>query len=89
MAQRVSEFATTAGRLDVMINNAGVLLAGNFEDIDAIAQDVAKAVEPSWLRCAIHQVHFRVGSQTKVMAAGSRFSPSSLTRLANRRLAQS
>ena len=38
------------------------------------AQDVADAIvaatEPSWLRRAIHQVHFPVGSQTKVMAAG-------------------
>ena len=35
MAQRVSEFAKAAGdRLDVMINNAGILLAGRFEDID-------------------------------------------------------
>ncbi len=34
MAQRVSEFAKAAGnRLDVMINNAGILLAGRFEDI--------------------------------------------------------
>ena len=40
-----------------------------------IADAIAKAVEPSWLRRAIHQVHFPVGSQTKVMAAGSRFSP--------------
>ena len=35
------------------------------------AQDVADAivaaVEPSWLRRAIHQVHFPVGSQTKVI----------------------
>jgi NADP-dependent 3-hydroxy acid dehydrogenase YdfG len=57
------------------------------------AQDVAdaivKAVEPSWLRRAIHQVHFPVGTQTKVMAAGSRFSPAWLTRLANKRLAHS
>jgi len=55
------------------------------------AQDVAdaivKAVEPSWLRRTIHQVHFPVGSQTKLMAAGSRFSPAWLTRLANKRLA--
>ena len=34
MAQRVSEFAEAAGRLDVMINNAGILLAGRFEEID-------------------------------------------------------
>src|SRR5215210_853042 len=34
MAQRVAEFASGAGRLDVMINNAGILLAGRFEDID-------------------------------------------------------
>jgi NAD(P)-dependent dehydrogenase (short-subunit alcohol dehydrogenase family) len=57
------------------------------------AQDVAdaivKAVEPSWLRRTIHQVHFPVGSQTKLMAAGSRFSPAWLTRLANKRLAHS
>jgi NADP-dependent 3-hydroxy acid dehydrogenase YdfG len=198
MAQRVSEFANAVGdRLDVMINNAGILLAGRFEDIDATkhlreidinakgvvnglhaafpylratpnsvvvnlasasaiygqaelanysatkffvrgitealdiewnrygirviamwplyvqtamtdhiktgtteslgirltAQDVAdaivKAVEPSWLRRAIHQVHFPVGSQTKIMAAGSRFSPAWLTRLVNKRLSHS
>jgi NAD(P)-dependent dehydrogenase (short-subunit alcohol dehydrogenase family) len=57
------------------------------------AQDVADALvaatEPSWLRRAIHQVHFPVGSQTKVMAAGSRFSPAWLTRLVNKRLAHS
>ena len=179
MAQRVGEFAEAAGgRLDVMINNAGILLAGRFEDIDVarhlkeidintkgvvnglhaafpylrdtansvvvnlasasaiygqaelanysatkffvrgitealdiewhrygirviamwplyvqtamtdhiktgtteslgirltaqdVADAIAKAVEPSWLRRAIHQVHFPVGSQTKVMAAG-------------------
>jgi NADP-dependent 3-hydroxy acid dehydrogenase YdfG len=198
MAQRVSEFANAVGdRLDVMINNAGILLAGRFEDIDATkhlreidinakgvvnglhaafpylratpnsvvvnlasasaiygqaelanysatkffvrgitealdiewnrygirviaiwplyvqtamtdhiktgtteslgirltAQDVAdaivKAVEPSWLRRAIHQVHFPVGSQTKIMAAGSRFSPAWLTRLVTERLSHS
>jgi NADP-dependent 3-hydroxy acid dehydrogenase YdfG len=34
MAQRVAEFAEAAGgRLDVMINNAGILLAGRFEDV--------------------------------------------------------
>jgi NADP-dependent 3-hydroxy acid dehydrogenase YdfG len=198
MAQRVDEFAEAAGgRLDVMINNAGILLAGRFEDIDAarhlkeidintkgvvnglhaafpylrdtensvvvnlssasaiygqaelanysatkffvrgitealdiewhrygirviamwplyvqtamtdhiktgtteslgirltaqdVADAIAKAIDPSWLRRAVHQVHFPVGSQTKVMAAGSRFSPAWLTRLANKRLAGS
>lgn len=196
MAQRVGEFATAAGdRLDVMINNAGILLAGRFEDIavaghlkeidintkgvvnglhaafpylrstpksvvvnlasasaiygqaelavysatkffvrgvtealdvewnrygirviamwplyvqtamtDDIktgttellgikltAQDVADAivaaVEPSRLRRAIHQVHFPVGSQTKVSAVASRFSPAWFQRLINKRLA--
>src|SRR5215211_3140304 len=38
MSQRVSEFAKAAGdRLDVMINNAGILLAGRFEDLDVSA----------------------------------------------------
>jgi NAD(P)-dependent dehydrogenase (short-subunit alcohol dehydrogenase family) len=198
MAQRVGEFVEAAGRrLDVMINNAGILLAGRFEDIDVgrhlkeidintkgvvnglhaafpylrdtadsvvvnlssasaiygqaelanysatkffvrgitealdiewqrygirviamwplyvqtamtdhiktgtteslgirltaqdVADAIAKAVEPSRLRRAIHQVHFPVGSQTKAMMAGSRFSPSWLTRLINKRLSQS
>jgi NADP-dependent 3-hydroxy acid dehydrogenase YdfG len=57
------------------------------------AQDVADAImnatEPSWPRRAIHQVHFPVGSQTKFMAAGSRFSPAWLTRLVNMRLSHS
>jgi len=198
MAQRVGEFAEAAGgRLDVMINNAGILLAGRFENIDVarhlreidintkgvvnglhaafpylrdtansvvvnlssasaiygqaelanysatkffvrgitealdiewqrygirviamwplyvqtamtdhiktgtteslgirltaqdVADAIAKAVEPSPLRRAIHQVHFPVGTQTKFMIAGSRFSPAWLTRLVNKRLAHS
>ena len=198
MAQRVGEFADAAGgRLDVMINNAGILLAGRFEDIDVakhlkeidinakgvvnglhaafpylrdtadsvvvnlssasaiygqaelanysatkffvrgitealdiewhrygirviamwplyvqtamtdhiktatteslgirltaqdVADAIAKAVKPSWLPRAMHQVHFPVGSQTKMMAAGSRFSPAWLTRLVNKRLSHS
>ena len=198
MAQRVAEFAKAAGdRLDVMINNAGILLAGRFEDIavgahckeidinakgvvnglhaafpylqstpgsvvvnlasasaiygqaelanysatkffvrgitEALdiewnrygirviaiwplyvqtamtenistgttqslgirltAQDIADAivaaVEPSWLRRAVHQVHFPVGAQSKVLATGARFSPAWLTRLVNKRLAHS
>lgn len=198
MARRVGEFASAAGgRLDVMINNAGILRAGRFEEMDIgghlkeidintkgvvnglyaafpylrstpnavvvnlasasaiygqpelanysatkffvrgitealdlewnrygvrviamwplyvqtgmldnvktgtteslgirlTAQDIADAIvaatEPSRLRRLIHQVHFPVGSQTKVLAAGSHFSPGWLTRLANKRLAHS
>ena len=38
MAQRVGEFASAAGnRLDVMINNAGILIAGRFEEIAVTA----------------------------------------------------
>jgi NAD(P)-dependent dehydrogenase (short-subunit alcohol dehydrogenase family) len=198
MAQRVGEFADAAGgRLDVMINNAGILRAGRFEEMDIAghlreidinakgvvnglyaafphlrstpkavvvnlssasaiygqaelanysatkffvrgitealdlewerygirviamwplyvqtamtenlatgtteslgirltAQEIADAIVaatvPSKLRRAIHQVHFPVGSQSKVLAAGSRFSPGWLTRLVNKRLAHS
>src|SRR5690242_18094823 len=39
MAQRLGEFAeVTGGRLNVMINNAGILRAGRFEDIALSAQ---------------------------------------------------
>ena len=198
MAQRVGEFAKAAGdRLDVMVNNAGILLAGRFEDLDARAhlkeidinakgvvnglhaafpylretpnsvvvnlasasaiygqaelanysatkffvRGITEALDIEWnrygirviamwplyradghdrphqdrhngiprrppdrsgcrrrdrksdravvVRRAIHQVHFPVGSQTKFMAAGSRFSPAWLTRLVNKRLAHS
>ncbi len=198
MAQRVGEFARAAGdRLDVMINNAGIMRAGRFEEMDLAghfkeidinakgvvnglyagfpylrstpnsvvvnlasasaiygqaelanysatkffirgitealdlewnrynirviamwplyaqtamtdniktgttdslgirltAQDIADAIvtatEPSWLRRAIHQVHFPVGTQAKVFATGSRFCPGWLTRLVNKRLAHS
>src|ERR1700760_3434296 len=52
-----------------------------------VADAIAAAVAPSWLRRAIHQVHFSVGTQTKLAATGSRFSPVWLTRLINKRLA--
>jgi NADP-dependent 3-hydroxy acid dehydrogenase YdfG len=55
------------------------------------AQDVADAivaaVEPSWLQRRIHQVHFAVGTQTRVSAVVSRFLPAWLQRLLNKRLA--
>jgi short-subunit dehydrogenase len=54
-----------------------------------VADAIAKAVEPSWLRRTVHQVHFPVGSRTKAMAVGSRFSPAWLTRVINKRLAHS
>lgn len=57
------------------------------------AQDVAdailEAIEPSRLRRVIHQVHFPVGTQTKVMTIASRFSPGWLTRYANKKLSHS
>ena len=59
--------------------------------INLTAQDVADAivaaVEPRVFRRVIHQVHFPVGSQTKVSAVASRFSPAWLQRLVNKRLA--
>lgn len=59
--------------------------------INLTAQDVADAivaaVEPSLLRRAIRQVHYPVGSQTKVSAVASRFSPAWLQRLVNKRIA--
>jgi len=53
-----------------------------------IADDILKAVDPSWLRRMTHQVHFPVGTQAKTMATAARFSPAWLTRIANKRLAQ-
>ena len=50
---------------------------------------IIAATDPHWLRRVIHQVHFPVGNQTKVLAVGSRFSPGWLTRLVNKRLAHS
>jgi NAD(P)-dependent dehydrogenase (short-subunit alcohol dehydrogenase family) len=52
-----------------------------------VADAIAAAVEPSWPRRAIHQVHFSVGAQTRVSATAARFSPAWLTRLVNKRLA--
>jgi short-subunit dehydrogenase len=55
------------------------------------AQDVADAivaaVQPRRLRRVIQQVHFPVGTQTKVSAVMSRFSPAWLQRLLSKRLA--
>jgi hypothetical protein len=54
-----------------------------------IADAIVAAVEPSALRKAIHQVHFPVGVQSKVLATGARFSPAWLTRVVNKKLAGS
>jgi short-subunit dehydrogenase len=60
--------------------------------IHLTAQDVADAIvaaiEPSRLRRVLHQVHFPVGTTTKVMATSSRFIPAWLNRILNKRLAQ-
>jgi NADP-dependent 3-hydroxy acid dehydrogenase YdfG len=60
--------------------------------ISLTAQDVADAIvaalEPSRLSRAVHQVHFPVGTQTRIMATSSRFLPAWLNRLLNKRLAQ-
>lgn len=52
-----------------------------------IADSIVAAVEPPLLRRVIHQVHYAVGAQTKVLATGARFSPAWLTRLVNKHLA--
>ncbi|MDT5198021.1 MAG: hypothetical protein QOG79_503 [Mycobacterium sp.] len=54
-----------------------------------IADDIVKAVDPSWPRRVLHQVHFPVGSQAKSMAIGARFSPAWLMRVINKRLSHS
>jgi len=60
--------------------------------VNLTAQDVADAivaaVAGSRLRRALHQVHYPVGTQTKVMTLGSRFSPAWLSRTINKRLAK-
>lgn len=55
---------------------------------DDVADAILDAVTPSWLRRRLHQVHFAVGTQTKVLAAASRFSPAWLSRLANKGLSR-
>ncbi len=59
--------------------------------IQLTAQNVADAIyaalTPSRLSRAVHQVHFPVGTQTKVMTTSSRFLPAWLNRLLNKRLA--
>jgi NADP-dependent 3-hydroxy acid dehydrogenase YdfG len=60
--------------------------------IQLTAQDVADtivaALQPSRLSRALHQVHFAVGTQTRIMTTSSRFLPAWLNRLLNKRLAQ-
>ncbi|MGJ0118435.1 SDR family oxidoreductase [Williamsia sp. MIQD14] len=54
-----------------------------------VADRIVEAAEPNLFSKAIHQVHYNVGTQTRLMAVGSRFSPVYLTRLVNKRLAGS
>jgi NADP-dependent 3-hydroxy acid dehydrogenase YdfG len=54
-----------------------------------IADDIVSAVDPSWQRRLLHQVHYPVGRQAKTMAIGARFSPAWLTRWTNKRLSHS
>ncbi|UXA13858.1 SDR family oxidoreductase [Mycobacterium sp. SMC-8] len=52
-----------------------------------IATDIVAAVEATWPRRLVAQVHFPVGVQAKALALGARFSPAWLTRLVNKGLA--
>jgi NAD(P)-dependent dehydrogenase (short-subunit alcohol dehydrogenase family) len=52
-----------------------------------VADDIVKAVDPSWPRRLLHQVHFPVGRQAKTSAMTARFLPGWLLRAANKRLA--
>lgn len=54
-----------------------------------IAEDIVAAVDASWPRRLVSQVHFPVGIQAKALALGARFSPAWLTRLVNKGLAGS
>ena len=52
-----------------------------------VADDIVKAVDPSWPRRLLHQVHYPVGAQAKSSAMVARFLPAWLLRLLNKRLA--
>ncbi|GAB2666305.1 SDR family oxidoreductase [Gordonia jinhuaensis] len=52
-----------------------------------VADVIVTAVRPGVVNKAVNQVHYTVGRDTAVLAAGSRFSPVWLTRLVNKRLA--
>ncbi|UXA18375.1 SDR family oxidoreductase [Mycobacterium sp. SMC-4] len=54
-----------------------------------IAEDIVAAVDATWPRRLVSQVHFPVGIQAKALALGARFSPAWLTRLVNKGLAGS
>lgn len=52
-----------------------------------VADAIVAAVEETKVDKLIHRVHYAVGTQTKAMSLGSRFSPAWITRLVNKRLA--
>ena len=53
-----------------------------------VADAIVAAVDAPAFRRRIHQVHFPVGSQTKVMATASRFLPAWLSRAMSKRFAR-
>lgn len=54
-----------------------------------VADRILEAAEPNQFSKLIHQVHYNVGNRTRLMAAGSRFSPVYVSRLIAKRLAGS
>ena len=63
-------------------DSLGIRLSAN-----DIAEDILAAVDPTWPRRILAQVHYPVGTQAKVFALAGRFSPAWLSRLANKKLA--
>jgi len=55
---------------------------------DEVAQSLWDAVHPDRRARALHQVHYAVGTQARVLSLGSRFSPAWLTRRVNKSLAK-
>lgn len=54
---------------------------------DDIATAILAAIDPGWSRRLLHQVHYPVGAQARVLVLASRFLPAWLSRLINKKLA--